>query len=368
MKITIVQGAFLPVPAILGGALEKVYYKLGEEFANLGHEVVYISKAHPTLKNQETLNGVSHIRVKGFSTPKSLVVLKFYDLIYTIRTLRYINSDIVISNTFWLPVFLRAKNKGKIYVIVDRRPKWQMKIYTNASRFKASSLMIYDMLKEKVKAKDHHKITYIPNPVPFELKDFKVEKTNSILFVGRLDKEKGVHVLIDAFNSIPQSISQSWSLKIVGPWELAEGGGGQLYFESLKNKEGKVNFIGPIYDQDALSKLYFESKIFCYPIQDGTGDAGPVAPREAMSYGCATILSNHVCFDEYAVAENNCLRFNQSSTKQAQEISEQLVRLMTDKALLEKISTKGRKVFEEFSTAKIAKIFIKDFQLLLNEE
>ena len=82
MKITIVQGAFLPVPPILGGAVEKIYFMLGQEFVNLGHEVIHISKSHQSLKNIETLNGVSHIRVKGFSTPKSILVLKFYDLIY----------------------------------------------------------------------------------------------------------------------------------------------------------------------------------------------------------------------------------------------------------------------------------------------
>lgn len=367
MKITIVQGAFLPVPPILGGAVEKIYFKLGQEFVNLGHEVVHISKSDPTLKNKETLNGVSHIRVKGFATPKSLLVLKFYDLIYTLRTLKHINSDIVVSNTFWLPIFSRNKGKGKIYVSVERRPKWQMKFYTKASKFRACSPMIFDLIKEKIKPEHHDKISYIPNPVPFELKDFKVDKSNSILFVGRLDKEKGVHVLIDAFNSIPKTISENWTLNIVGPWELAEGGGGQDYFDSLKNKKGNVNFIGSVYDQDKLSKYYFESKIFCYPIQDGTGDAGPVAPREAMSYGCATILSNHDCFNEYAQEEINCLRFNQSSATQVEELSQQLMRLMTDSKLCETISLNGRKIFDDFSTNKIAKMFIQDFQSLLDE-
>lgn len=367
MKITIVQGAFLPVPPILGGAVEKIYFILGQEFANLGHEVVHISKSHHLLKNIETLNGVSHIRVKGFTTPKSLLVLKFYDLIYTLRTLKHIDSDIVVSNTFWLPIFLRNKAKGKLYVSVERRPKWQMKFYTKVSKFRACSPMIFDLIKQKIKPKYHNKISYIPNPVPFQLKDFKVDKTNSILFVGRLDKEKGVHILIEAFKMIPENISKNWSLNIVGPWMLSDGGGGENYYESLRNKMGKVNFIGPIYDENTLSKFYFESKIFCYPVQDGTGDAGPVAPREAMSYGCATILSNHNCFDEYALDEINCLRFNQSSSTQVQELSQQLIRLITDSKLRENISLNGKKVFDDFSTTKIAKMFIKDFQSLLDE-
>ena len=43
MKITIVLGAFFPVPPIMGGAVEKVWFALGQEFARRGHEVVQIS-------------------------------------------------------------------------------------------------------------------------------------------------------------------------------------------------------------------------------------------------------------------------------------------------------------------------------------
>ncbi|MCY1460319.1 hypothetical protein D9M71_778700 [compost metagenome] len=86
-----------------------------------------------------------------------------------------------------------------------------------------------------------------------------------------------------------------------------------------------------------------------------------------MSYGCATILSNHDCFNEYALDEINCLRFNQSNEDQIEQLTSQLIRLMTDSELREKISLNGRKVFDDFSTSKIAKMFIDDFQSVLNE-
>ena len=46
MKITILQGAFLPVPAIQGGAIEKAWEALGQAFAVAGHNVTHISKRH----------------------------------------------------------------------------------------------------------------------------------------------------------------------------------------------------------------------------------------------------------------------------------------------------------------------------------
>ena len=65
MKITIVQGAFLPVPPIMGGAVEKVWLRLGQEFAAAGHEVVHVSRTHPQLPTEERIEGVRHVRVRG---------------------------------------------------------------------------------------------------------------------------------------------------------------------------------------------------------------------------------------------------------------------------------------------------------------
>jgi hypothetical protein len=51
VKINILQGAFLPVPPIKGGAIEAVWFLLGQEFAKHGHEVTHISCTHKGLKN-----------------------------------------------------------------------------------------------------------------------------------------------------------------------------------------------------------------------------------------------------------------------------------------------------------------------------
>ena len=59
MKITILQGAFLPVPAIRGGAIEKAWQVLGEAFAKAGHEVTHISRLCDGLPEQESIEGVA---------------------------------------------------------------------------------------------------------------------------------------------------------------------------------------------------------------------------------------------------------------------------------------------------------------------
>jgi len=92
MNITILQGAFLPIPPILGGAVEKIWLALGKEFVRRGHQVTHVSRQHETLVREESIEGVHHIRVPGFDTPGSLVRLKWRDLIYSRRVLKVLSS------------------------------------------------------------------------------------------------------------------------------------------------------------------------------------------------------------------------------------------------------------------------------------
>src|SRR6266480_860456 len=92
MKITIVLGAFFPVPPTMGGGVEKVWFSLAPEFAKRGHDVVMVSRKMPELPGEETIDGVRHLRVYGFDTPHSLTWLKFLDLIYSLRVMSILRS------------------------------------------------------------------------------------------------------------------------------------------------------------------------------------------------------------------------------------------------------------------------------------
>ena len=88
MKITIVLGAFFPVPPLMGGAVEKVWFALAQEFARLGHQVTQISRSHPDLPAAEEIERVLHLRIRGHSQPRSMVWLKWLDLLYSLRVRR----------------------------------------------------------------------------------------------------------------------------------------------------------------------------------------------------------------------------------------------------------------------------------------
>lgn len=264
MKITIVQGAFLPVPPVMGGAVEKVWFALGQEFARRGHEVVQISRATAQFPREEVIAGVKHLRVRGYNAPRSLIWLKFLDLLYSIRTMSILpKADIIVTNTFWLPLLLRNSERGRVYVHVARYPKGQTRFYGKAARLQAPSHAVARGIADEA-PRLAQKITVIPYPAPRPVLSAVegstaereppsiAEREKIVLFVGRVHPEKGVHFLVEAFAQAARTVFADWKLMIVGPTEDKQGGGGRSYLLDLKglakNADGKISFRGPIFD------------------------------------------------------------------------------------------------------------------------
>src|SRR5207302_5738214 len=338
MKITIVLGAFFPVPPTMGGGVEKVWFTLAPEFVKRGHEVVMISRKTSDLPREEMIDGVKHLRVDGWDTPRSLFWLKFLDLIYSIRTMPMLpEADIIVSNTFWLPMLLRDPKRGKVFVHVGRYPKGQMRFYGRAARLQAPSHAIAEKIaREAPRLAD--KVTTIPYPVttpriPQTQPSF-LERDKIILFVGRIHPEKGVHVLIEAFVSGAQSAFADWKLMIVGPTETKLGGGGEPYLASLQRSaeeaKGQVDFAGPVFDSAKLADAYRSARLFIYPSLSERGESFGLAPLEAMTHGCAALVSNLECFHAVIRDNENGFIFDHRAQPVAETLRAQIDRLVVD--------------------------------------
>jgi glycosyltransferase involved in cell wall biosynthesis len=361
MKITIVQGAFYPVPPLKGTSLEKFWHELGADLAERGHQVVHISRRYPSLPNQETARGVKHIRIRGFDSPKLHIVRIFLDLIYSCNALLSLPpGDVIVSNTFWFPILacLKSRRAGKLMVSVDRMPKGQYRFYGAANCFRVPSMAVWKAIQSESSVAGR-KCVLIPNPLPFKTPNTPSlsDKQNIILFVGRIHPEKGIELLLEAFVLAQQNHLTNWRIRIVGPSDHAFGGGGKEWQQHLENftrsKGSSVDWVGPIYDNDKLQAEFAQASIFVYPSKSGAGEALPLAPLEAMSQGVVPIVSNLDCFNDYISHGVNGLIFEQGPSA-AINLAGALTLLANDHDLRRTMSESALRVRFTHSTERVA--------------
>ena len=373
MKICIVQGPFFPIPPIKGGAVEKVWHNLAKEFTNRGHKVTHISRKYVGLPPEESIDCLKNLRISGFDQPSTIGGMKLYDLIYSLRVFpRIPQSDIIVTNTFWLPMLLSATKKGKVYVHVQRFPRKQMIFYKNAARIQTVSKIIHrEILRQTPSVKNivgpviHNPLPAVFNPL--EKLDYPREK-GSILYVGRIHPEKGLDLFLDSFISMKKKFPNNLQLTIVGPYQFDSGGGGESYLNALKDKtrhfKREIHWQGAIFDDHSLRELYAKSEFFVYPSIADKGEAMPLAPLEAMSMGCIPILSDLECFNEYIEENINGLVFK-SKPQPRQNIDYLLEQIVNGTLNLSKLSKKAQKKAEQFSLSRIADQYINDFKSII---
>lgn len=369
MKITIVQGAFLPVPPLRGGAIEKIWLALGQEFVRRGHEVTHLSRRFPGLANEETLEGVRHLRVPGHDAPRSLLALKFFDLLYSLRVVRRLPpADVLVTNTFWLPALVRSEKFGKLYVHVARYPRGQMRFYGHAARLQTVSQPILQAIRDEAPALAD-RVRCIPNPVrvPRALTP-SVPRRQEMLFVGRVHPEKGIHLLIEALRRLPAEILAGWRLVIVGPSAANAGGGGEDYETRLRKLAHPlgdlVEWIGPVFDAARLDEFYARAALFIYPSIAEQGETFGVAPLEAMAGGCPALVSNLACFRDFLDEDMDGFVFDHRAEDPVRALAEKIATLLNAP---EKLATAGASALRkaaDFSVERVASLYLADFQSL----
>lgn len=367
MRITIIQGAFFPVPPIRGGAVEKLWHRLALEFAAMGHEVVHISRRYAGLPDENQENGVHYVRVRGHDQPANGLRLKLLDLLYSLRAARRVPvSDIIVTNTFWTPLLLRSR-KG-VYVSVERMPKGQMKLYRRAVRLRACSSAVRKAILGEDPAAGP-RVRVIPNPLP-EIPTASVswrEKEERILYVGRVHPEKGIELLLEAFVRAKARVLAGWKLDIVGPWETHDGGGGNRWAQTLRDRYARsdIEWTGPLFRSEELADRYRRARVFAYPSVAERGEAFPIAPLEAMAWGTVPIVSALACFRDFITPPKNGLIFNHRDADPAANLAGMIASLPEQP--LEAMSLEALCVRETHSPKRIATLFLSDFESVVRD-
>jgi glycosyltransferase involved in cell wall biosynthesis len=375
VRITIVIGPFYPIPPVLGGAVEKVHLLLAGAYRAAGHDVTIISRRYKDFAADEVVDGIRHIRVRSTDRRSSLIVNLLLDFCYAVRVAWALPpADVTITNAFFLPLVLPHRRAGKIYVQVGRYPKGQMLLYCRADRLQAVSRAVGQAIARQVPWLER-KIVVIPYAIPdlYFSKPADSAREPVVLYVGRIAREKGIELLIRGFARLRQEgdavASRGWRLRIIGPHAVAQGGDGVEYLEELQALAQRLGvdceFLGPIFDQDALIGEYQRGGVFVYPSLAEAGESLGLAPLEAMATGCATIVSDLRCFDDYIEDGVTGLRFDHRGADPAAALAVQLVRLIGNPEFLHQIAAAGRDMAGNFRTSVIARRMLDDFKSLL---
>jgi phosphatidylinositol alpha-mannosyltransferase len=180
----------------------------------------------------------------------------------------------------------------------------------------------------------------------------------NILFVGRLEKRKGLSYLISACAKVKQSFPY-FRLTVVGPGTRLRGG----YEEQVKDLGLYENVVFTDFVPDEeLPEYYRSADIFCSPATGG--ESFGIVLLEAMASGKPVVASNIGGYASVlAHGEDGLL----VPPKDDDALAQSLLTLIKDESLRNAMGSKGRIEAEKYSWENVARQVMDFYEDLLSQ-
>ena len=191
-----------------------------------------------------------------------------------------------------------------------------------------------------------------------EIDDKKLDENRkrTLLFVSRVQRKKGLPVLIDAWAKLPNELRQNWEVRIVGPDQ--EGHISEL--KSQCAKLGVLNdftFVGPKYGDD-LNREYKSADLFVLPTH--SENFGSVV-IEALAREVPVICSQGAPWKELETYE--CGWWPEDSVNALQSVLMKSMRLSDEER--KEMGERGRKLVEDkYTWDAVCSTLIKSYKEL----
>jgi len=258
-------GGFRAIPPKEGGAgSDKFAFELYPRLVKLGCELTAYCRIYPDDTQIDKYGEYEGIKIKYFKTVnKAGFDTLLHSLKATIDIILHNTADVVHlhsgANSIWA-VFLRCARK-RVYVsqfAMDwKRDKWPWygKLYYRFSNYLTAffpNAVVFDNIftKEYFEKKFRRKFYFIPYGAEVKeppsddaiLQKLGVTPGNYFLFVGRFIPDKGVHLLVKAF----ESVRTDMKLVLVG----GSPNPGSYEQEISKTRDERIIFAGYVYGDD----------------------------------------------------------------------------------------------------------------------
>ncbi len=179
----------------------------------------------------------------------------------------------------------------------------------------------------------------------------------NILFVGRLEKRKGLDYLLKAYKQVKKEVSNS-RLIIIGPGTRL----GKRYKKWVKhNNLADVIFVGYV-SSDELPRYYKTADIFCSP---ATGrESFGIVLLEAMAVGKPIVASN---IEGYAAVVTHSVEGLLVPPKDSAKLAQVLISLLNDKSLRQQMGDRGRVKALNYGWDNIAQRVLNYYERTLSQ-
>lgn len=333
----------------------------------MGHDVT-IAVANPVAQNLYPLNA----QVKLISI-SALLTSNFYPLT---------PNSVVHIHGLWSPLLHKVSSwvhKNKIPVVWSPHgmlQKWALK---NKLLKKVIALVLYqwrDLAKadlfhataesevediRRLKLKNKIVVAPLGVRIAAEIAGEKQDenKKRTLLFVSRVQRKKGLPVLIDAWAKLPKEFHQNWEVRIVGPDQ--EGHISELKAQCL-NREvlDDFTFVGPKYGED-LNREYKAADLFVLPTH--SENFGSVV-IEALAHKVPVICSQGAPWKE--LETYGCGWWPEDSVIALQSVLMKSMRL-SDRELKE-MGERGRRLVEEkYTWGAVCAAMVRGYESIVGD-
>jgi len=278
------------------GGAEILTHEIAKRWVLWGHTVVQISAKFENGKSKETIDGVKLIRLGRWWSVHFLAFLYYFKNLQS-------NTDVIIDEVHGLPFFsaLYAPRKTVLFAceVADQLffqifpypialvgivlEKLYLNFYRNIPSLAISKSTQEDLIKRGFKKKN---VTVLPMglTIPKGIKKYSKEKNPTLIYLSRINKQKGIEDAIEIFSLIHKELPKS-RLWIVGS-------GSPKYIKDLRGQIKKYGFLRSVkffgfVDEKRKFELLSRSHFLIFPsVHEGWGlvisEAGIVGTPSAV--------------------------------------------------------------------------------------
>ncbi len=348
-----------------------------------GHKLVVISSFHPENKQKIIVNDRLIYYFVGGNTLKSykefmensaihyesLIKTEKFDLLYSesdfaMGLIKYCKLEIplvVLHHGYYMDEvktrFFRGDFKGKLSSLLFYFKfifnRWEKELLKQCNRLIVINKNNFNDF-EKGYPFLHGKIRLIYNGINIERfrpqitsnlrSELNITTEKVLLFTGRVDKEKGIHIIMDVFQKVLVEFPDA-KLLVTGEGAMKSS---LVEFVKRNHLETSAIVLGKV-PYERLPEYYSLAKIFLFPTLRYEGL--PYNVIEAMACGCVVVASNRGGLGSIIESGHNGILIEPSDKR---SVLDAIRKVFMDSAYADELSKKAR-VFAEnnFSLQKM---------------